>query len=185
MAAPRVASRYAKSLLTLAEERKELDVIERDIQTVLQTVQASDELQMLLASPVLKPDQKQRVLDAIFKPHLAPLMMEFITILVRKGRVGQLAHIAEACTKMLRQMKGIQTAEVITAVPLEGSAKDRLLAELKRLHQGEVELKETVNPDLIGGFVLRVEDRMLDASVRRSLNALRRELTEHDYDPEF
>ena len=185
MAAPRVASRYAKSLLTLADERKELDVVERDIQTVFQTVQASDELQLLLASPVLKPDQKQRVLDAIFKPHLSPLMMEFITILVRKGRVGQLAHIAEACTKMLRQMKGIQTAEVITAVPLEGSAKDRLLAELKRLHQGEVELKETVNPDLIGGFVLRVEDRMLDASVRRSLNALRRELTEHDYDPEF
>ena len=185
MAAPRVASRYAKSLLTLAEERKELDVIEGDIQTVLQTVEASDELQRLLESPVLKPDQKQRVLDAIFKPHLAPLMMEFITILVSKGRVGQLAPIAEACTLMLRQMKGIQTAEVITAVPLEGSAKERLLGELKRLHNGEVELKETVKPDLIGGFVLRVEDRMLDASVRRSLTEMRRQLTEHDYDPEF
>lgn len=185
MAAPRVASRYAKSLLTLAEERKELDVIERDIQTVLQTVKASEELQMLLASPVLKPDQKQRVLDAIFKPHLAPLMMEFITILVRKGRVGKLAHIAESCTMMLRQMKGIQTAEVITAVALESSAKERLLGELKRLHQGDVELKETINPDVIGGFVLRIEDRMLDASVRRSLNAMRRQLTEHDYDPEF
>jgi F-type H+-transporting ATPase subunit delta len=185
MATPRVASRYAKSLLTLAEERKELDVVERDIHLVLNTVKASAELERLLASPVLKPDQKQRVLDAVFKPHLSPLMMEFITILVRKGRVGILAAVAEACVMVIRTMKGIQTAEVITAAPLEGAAKDRILAELKRLHNGDVELKESVNPELIGGFVLRVEDRMLDASVRRSLNRLRRELTEHDYEPEF
>ena len=112
-------------------------------------------------------------------------MMEFIAILVRKGRVGILGHIADAFTQLLRQMKGIQSAEVTTAVPLDGGAKDRLLSELKRLHNGEVELKETVNADLIGGFVLRVEDRMLDASVRQSLNRLRRELTEHDYEPEF
>lgn len=185
MATPRVASRYAKSLLTLAEERKELDVVERDIHLVLNTVKASAELERLLASPVLKPDQKQRVLDAVFKPHLSPLMMEFITILVRKGRVGILAAVAEACVMVIRTMKGIQTAEVITAAPLEGAAKDRILAELKRLHNGDVELKESVNPELIGGFVLRVEDRMLDASVRRSLNRLRRELIEHDYEPEF
>jgi F-type H+-transporting ATPase subunit delta len=185
MSAPRVASRYAKSLLSLAEEKQQLDAVEKDIELVLNTVAASDELQLVLASPVLNADQKQRVLDAVFKEHLSPLMMEFITILVRKGRVSILAPIAEACTKMLRTMKGIQSAEVITAVSLEGAAKDRLMAELKRLHDGEVELKETVNPDIIGGFVLRVEDRMLDASVRRSLQRLRRELTEHDYDPEF
>jgi F-type H+-transporting ATPase subunit delta len=185
MAAPRVASRYAKSLLTLAEERKELDVVEHDVATVLRTIQASEELARLLASPVLKPDQKQRVLDAVFKSHLGSMMMEFITILVRKGRVGMLSAIAEACTAMLRRMKGIQSAEVVTAVPLDGGAKDRLMAELKRMHDGDVELKETVNPDLIGGFVLRVEDRMLDASVRTNLERLRRQLTEHDYDPEF
>jgi F-type H+-transporting ATPase subunit delta len=185
MAAPRVASRYAKSLLSLAEERGELNAIEQDIETVRSTVHASGELQLLLASPVLKPDQKQRVLDAIFKAHVGAMMMEFIAILVRKGRVGILGHIADACTQLLRQMKGIQSAEVTTAVPLDGGAKDRLLSELKRLHNGEVELKETVNADLIGGFVLRVEDRMLDASVRQSLNRLRRELTEHDYEPEF
>ena len=86
--------------------------------------------------------------------------------------------------RLLREMRGVHTAEVRTAQPLAPEVRDRLLQRLNAL-EGGVELQERVDPDLLGGFVLRVDDRMLDASVKRQLTLIRRELTENEYEPEF
>jgi F-type H+-transporting ATPase subunit delta len=92
--------------------------------------------------------------------------------------------ICEATVRLLREMRGVHTAEVRTAQPLAPEVRDRLLQRLNAL-EGGVELQERVDPDLLGGFVLRVDDRMLDASVKRQLTLIRRELTENEYEPEF
>ena len=72
-----------------------------------------------------------------------------------------------------------------TASPLNGDSRSKILAEVAKLHNGEVELKEIVDPEILGGFIPRMDDREIDASIKRQLRTLGRKLTEHDYEPEF
>ena len=185
MASPRVANRYAKSLLLLAEERGALECLENDIQLIEQTVSDSKDLNLMLASPIIKGDQKQRVLNAIFSGKIGDEAMAFLQMVVKKGRERQLRAMVSSCADMIRKRKNIQSAEVITAVPMDNETRAQVTEALSRLHDGTVELKETQDPRIIGGFVLRVEDRMIDASVRRQLQTVRRRLTENDYEPEL
>lgn len=184
MAAPRVSIRYAKSLIGLAAERGVLAEVERDVRAILTTVEGSRELARMLESPVIKSDTKEKVVDRVFTGHLDALTLAFLKILLAKGREPLVKPICEATVRLLREMRGVHTAEVRTAHPLAPEVRERLMQRLNAL-AGGVELQERVDPDLLGGFVLRVDDRMLDASVKRQLTLIRRELTENEYEPEF
>lgn len=185
MATPRVAHRYAKSLIDLAQVHSTVDEVAADLQTISGALEASDELGLLLASPIVQGDKKRQILEAIFKDAVSSLSMSFIRILVEKGRESILPAIADAGTDLVRRLKNIQVAEVITAAPLDDATRNLILAEVKKIHEGEIELQELVDEDIMGGFILKMDDRMLDASTRRQLQLMRRELTEHDYEPEF
>jgi F-type H+-transporting ATPase subunit delta len=76
-------------------------------------------------------------------------------------------------------------AEVVTASPLDDESRARIESEIRKLHSGGIELQERVDDAIIGGYILRLDDRMVDASTRRQLQLMRRELTEHEYEPEF
>ena len=181
----RVASRYAKALLGLASERGELKAVESDINTLSSLVDSSKEFELLLVSPVVKPDQKKAVLTALLKDKLSEVTFMFIILLVSKGREGAIASIVEEVKSQLRAMNNIQAATVKTASPLDEDSRAKILAQVAKLHNGEVELKEIVDPEILGGFVLRLDDKEIDASIKRQLNTLGRKLTEHDYEPEF
>ena len=185
MGSLRVASRYAKALLGLASERGELKAVESDINTLSSLVDSSKEFELLLVSPVVKPDQKKAVLNALLKDKLSEVTFMFIILLVSKGREGAIASIVEEAKSQLRAMNNIQAATVKTASPLDDDSRAKILAQVAKLHNGEVELKEIVDPEILGGFVLRLDDKEIDASIKRQLNTLGRKLTEHDYEPEF
>ena len=185
MGSLRVASRYAKALLGLASERDELKAVESDINTLSSLVDSSKEFELLLVSPVVKPDQKKAVLTALLKDKLSEVTFMFIILLVSKGREGAIASIVEEAKSQLRAMNNIQAATVKTASPLDDDSRAKILAQVAKLHNGEVELKEIVDPEILGGFVLRLDDKEIDASIKRQLNTLGRKLTEHDYEPEF
>ena len=185
MGSLRVASRYAKALLGLASERDELKAVESDINTLSSLVDSSKEFELLLVSPVVKPDQKKAVLTALLKDKLSEVTFMFIILLVSKGREGAVASIVEEAKSQLRAMNNIQAATVKTASPLDDDSRAKILAQVAKLHNGEVELKEIVDPEILGGFVLRLDDKEIDASIKRQLNTLGRKLTEHDYEPEF
>jgi F-type H+-transporting ATPase subunit delta len=87
--------------------------------------------------------------------------------------------------RQLRVLRNIQEVSVTTAVPLTDELRSRILAQVAQVHKGEVEMKELVDPDILGGYVLQLGDQMIDASVKRQMKALGRELTEHDYEPEL
>ena len=185
MGSLRVASRYAKALLGLASERGELKAVESDINTLSSLVDSSKEFELLLVSPVVKPDQKKAVLTALLKDKLSEVTFMFIILLVSTGREGAIASIVEEAKSQLRAMNNIQAATVKTASPLDDDSRAKILAQVAKLHNGEVELKEIVDPEILGGFVLRLDDKEIDASIKRQLNTLGRKLTEHDYEPEF
>jgi|694.fasta_scaffold117479_2 F-type H+-transporting ATPase subunit delta len=185
MAAPRVSIRYAKSLIGLASERGVLVEVERDVRSILTAIEGSRELELMLASPVIKTDTKENVITRVFGAHLDTLTLAFLRILLTKGREPLVRPICEATLRLLREMKGVHAATIRTAQPLEPRVRERLVQRLNAQYAGGVELTEVVDSEVLGGFVLRVDDRMLDASVKRQLTLIRRELTENEYEPEF
>ena len=185
MGSKRVASRYAKALLGLASERNELTTVGPDVNKLSSLVNSSRDFEMLLVSPVIKPGKKKSVLEAVLKGKVSEVTYGFIQLLVSKGREGIVPSIIEETKAQLRAMNNIQAATVKTASALNDRSRVKILAEVAKLHNGEVELKEIVDPEILGGFVLRMDDREVDASIKRQLNKLGRILTEHDYEPEF
>jgi F-type H+-transporting ATPase subunit delta len=86
---------------------------------------------------------------------------------------------------LVRNRKNVRLAEVKTAVPMDDALRERVSKALKHLHDGSVELQETVDPSLVGGFQLLMDNRMIDASIKREIELLRRQITDHDYEPEI
>lgn len=181
-----VAYRYARSLMQLAQEKGEVEAVREDMQLVASTCAASRPLQLMLNSPVLKPDSKLKVLERVFGGQIGHIVDRFMAILVRKGREGLLQEIAEGFQNVFRESHGILVAEVKSAVPLTAEGRAQVLQMARERHPGKtIELQESVDPSLIGGLVLRIGDQQVDASVSRRLSDLRRKFSENPYIPEI
>lgn len=181
MGQSKVAIRYAKSLLDLARERGAVDGAQEDMEIVASAYDESRDLQLLLQSPIIKADKKLDILKQIFGSRLGPVSMAFIEIITKKGREGLIGQIAKACVRMAKEQKHIYGASVTSASPLDDASRQKVLDIVKQLKTGTIELEEKVNPELIGGFQLRVGDQMIDASVLAQIRALNREFSENPY----
>ena len=182
MADTRAASRYVKSLLDLAVEKKVLDEIHRDMQLFSQVVSNSRQLELLLQSPVIKHDQKLEILKKVFKGKVHSLTMSFFEIITRKNREPILATVAREFHNAYNEYKGIGKATVTTAIALDAKSRadfEKLVKEYSEKKQ--IELIERVDPELIGGFVLNVGDRQVDASIRNKIKALKLKFSENPY----
>lgn len=168
-----VAFRYAKSLLDLAQERGITDTVAADMQLFSQTVQENRGLVLALQSPVVKHYKKLEILKALFKDRVNPVTFSIFEILARKNREALLPAIAEEFQRQYDELRGIQKAQVTSAVPLTDAQRKALTDEVARATHRTVQLQERLDPKLIGGYVLRVGDRQIDASIRSRLNELR------------
>ena len=181
----KAAKRYAKSLFSLSDEQGAIEHMENDVRQLQNAIAGSHELELLLKSPVIKADTKEKILVRIFDKNISDLSLEFVKILVRKGREAMLPAIIEEVLSLVRNMRNVRLAEVKTAVPMDDALRERVSKALKHLHDGDVELQETVDPSLLGGFQLLMDNRMIDASIKREIDLLRRHITDHDYEPEL
>ena len=181
---PRLAARYAKSLLDLAVEQNSLDSTLADIQTFDATCRASREFCTVLRSPVIKADKKEGIINAVMGKQLGILTKTFITLLVNKGRESVLPEISGAFIEQYNAMKGIRSVKLTTAAPIQDSVKEAIRAKVAASMPGEtVEMETAVNPALIGGFVLEMGDKLVDASIRRDLADVKKQFTENLYVP--
>ena len=182
MADQRVAARYAKSLLDLGTEMGTLGAVKADMDLLSKTMAESRELRLLLRNPIVKHDKKLAILTAIFKGKVSDVTMSFFTILTEKNRESALEGMGTEFQVQYNALQGIQTAQVTSATPLTPASRaelEKLVSQQTGLTQ--VELTEKVDPDLIGGFVLRVGDNQIDDSVRTSLRKMRISLQENSY----
>lgn len=181
-----VAYRYARSLMQLAQEHQAVDSVRDDLLLVANVTEASRDLQVMLKSPVIKPDSKLKVLGRVFGGQIGHISERFINILVRKGREDMLPEIAQAFQEVYRQANNILLAEVRSAAPLNAEARAQVLRMVEKRHPGKkITLNESVDPALIGGAVVRIGDEQIDASVSRRLGDLRRKFSENPYIPGF
>lgn len=172
----RVASRYAKSLLSLAIERKELDEVERDMALFLKVADESRDLRLLLKNPIVSHDKKLQVLNLIFSKKVGKTVNAFLTLITKKNRESMLYAIAKEFKNQYNIYKGIELVNLTTAVPLADGLRKEFSKLIEKGIGKTVDLKEEVDQDLIGGFVLRVDNKQLDNSVKTSLEKIRRQL---------
>ncbi len=167
-----VASRYAKSLLDLAQDQGQLDAVKKDLENVISVLKSNSELLAILKNPIIKGDKKRTILAAIFEGKINPIILSFFYILVNKGRAAILLDIAQEFVREYNEAKGIVKASVTSATALS----EANLADLQKIIteeiKAEVVLKNIVDPSLIGGFMVRVGDRQIDASIAGKLNKL-------------
>lgn len=175
-AGSRIAKRYAKSLIGLAKEQNAVDQLNEDMKGFVQIAEDSHDFVLMLQSPIIKHDKKLDILINMFEGKVNDISVAFFKLLARKGREAALPAIAKAYTSFYNEDKGLAVAEVITAAPLSASFKKELAAKVSKAVNKTVELEETVNPDLIGGFVLRMDDKQIDSSVKTQLLNIKKRL---------
>ncbi len=170
-----VASRYAKSLLQLAEEQGVEETIYEDMKLVASVCKESRELELLLKSPVVKAHKKMVIMGAIFEGKLNELALNFINLIASNRREGFLYQIALEYQDQYKAKNSIVTATVTTAIGLDASMKSAVLKLIQKSDRSEVELIERTDEDLIGGLILRIGDKQYDGSLQRCLNDLKQE----------
>ena len=181
----RVSIRYAKSLIDLSLEKGILEKTYADMQLVLNVCKSNPDFSLMLRSPIIKTDKKLSILKEIFKGKLTPIAETFIEIIARKKREYYLETIAEEFLNQYKQHKKILTAVITTAVGLDDTLRKKVLEILKNNVQSEVELVENVKKELIGGFVLRIADKQVDASIARKIQELTKSFSENPYIKEY
>ncbi len=173
MADLRVASRYIKSLLGLAVERSVLEQVHQDMIFFSKVCNENRGFVSMLRSPVIRHEKKSAILKKIFSGKVDSLTMAFIDIITRKNREPILPAIAGEFHNAYNEHKGIGQAAITTTLPMDADLRKTIEAIVRKLSdKKQVEIKETVDKELIGGFILNVGDRQIDASIKSKLRAL-------------
>lgn len=170
----KASTRYANALLDLSIEKNQLEKVYQDIVTLKATCEGSRELVNLLNSPIVKENKKKQALTAVFGSSFDELSINYINLLVSKNRESLLPTIAEQFIKAYEIHKNILTVEVTSAIKLDEAQKNKVLSLVK--HDGEINLVEKTDPALIGGFIVRMGDKQIDASIAKKFKDLRKEI---------
>lgn len=179
---PRLANRYAKSLLDLAKEQNNVEVVLGDMKTIEQSISSSRELQLFLLSPLVKADKKANALKSVFEGKISPSTASFLTLLVKKGRESNLFEMSKAFESQYQAMNNIETVYITTALPLDNVTLDNILRKVKlELKNENVLYKTIVDPSILGGFKLQVGDKYFDMSISRDLNDIKYQFTKNVY----
>ena len=169
------AQRYAKAVMDLALEQNEVSGVEQDMRQIRETIASSESLRDVLGSPVLKAADKKEALAAIFGK-CTELTRNTFSLLAENKRIGLLDVVARQFLELYEKMKGQDVAQVVTAVPLTADLEKKILKQLRQITGKEVTLTNETDPNLIGGFILRVGDLEYNASIASKLGNLKREL---------
>ena len=177
----KVAKRYAKALLDYSIEKHEEDNFFQEISSLVEVVRENPDLRALLHSPIVRMEIKHKVLQEVFSQRSAILNL-LIEILVENKRVSDLYDIAREYVIQYNRYKGKTTAYLTTAVELSESLKAQFVQKAIALSGGKkITLESRVEPQLIGGFILRIDDLQYNASIAHKLYGIKEQLSENVY----
>ncbi len=186
MAESRAASRYVKSLLSLAVERNVLEEVHNDMREFTRLIDENREFALMVHNPIIKHDKKLAIFNQLFKGRFNALTLGILELISKKYREPILPVVAREFHNAYNDYKGIGKAYLTTATPIDEKLRNEFREMVKKLVQKkEVEMIEKVDPELIGGFVLKVGDRQVDTSIKSKLNALEVEFSKNPYIKEF
>ncbi len=172
----KISVRYAKAFFSSAVERNVTEVAKKDVDLLLQLLQTQPRLRELLSSPVVKTSEKRDILDKTFVGRLNDLTIDFLHLLLKNNREVYLLEMCLNFQVLYSKLTGIKMAQLVTAVKLDDAQLQKFNEMIRVRFGGKAEVQTKVDENLLGGFILRVEDHQMDASVSAQLKKMRREL---------
>lgn len=167
-----VAKRYAKPLLELASEQNILEEVKEDMDQFSSLCKENSEFVLLLKSPIIAHIKKEEVLQKIFKGKVNDLTLSIFSIMTRKNRENILPEVADQFIKLYRDKMGIQKASVTTTFALDSGLKKSFEKTVSDISGKKPELEEKVDESILGGYILTMDDRQINDSVRGQLKEL-------------
>lgn len=174
----KISVRYAKALFQLGKEKKVLDTIVTDMKLVDELCNTVKDFWLMIESPVIKTSQKRKAVKAVFADKLGTISLNFLDMVFENHREIFIKNMVRNFLDLCRIDRGVVSAKLTTAGEIDKEDKGNLSEMLKKAFDSKIELEEVLDKDIIGGFVLRVEDQQLDASVSTQLSQIKRTLVQ-------
>jgi F-type H+-transporting ATPase subunit delta len=179
---PRLASRYAKSLLDLAIDKGQLEKVFVDVQWLAQLLKRSRDFSNLLRSPIIKNEKKEKIVDAVIKGRVSEITSSFVHLLITKGRESTLSEMITSFIAQYKQYNNIYTVKLTTATPINDELKQAITDQIRKTSEMQnIELEMVVDESLIGGFVLEAGDKLIDTSVAHGLRQIAKQFENNDF----
>ncbi|HVN58347.1 MAG TPA: ATP synthase F1 subunit delta [Bacteroidales bacterium] len=172
----KISIRYSRALFESATEKKQLDKVYDDMVFIAGLCKI-DEVREVLESPIIVPSKKKNILFSVLEKNVQPLTLSLVDLLIKNGREDYLPAVARVFRDETLKFKGVTEASLVTAVPVSDSVRKQISTMIESVFKTKAELKESTDTGIIGGFVLRINDNYIDASVRTKLRRVRKGLS--------
>ena len=177
----RATIRYAKSFIDISLEQNSLEKSYSDMVLIDSVCSSNKDFLSLLRSPIIKTDLKIKILKELFANSLSALTLSFVSLITNKKREGLLPEISASFISLYKKNKNIKEVVVTSAFALDDDLKNSLMDYISNETNSKVDLKEKIDKSLIGGAIIRMDDKQLDASISSSLKALKQKFSKNLY----
>ncbi len=178
---PRLATRYAKSLLDLAIEQNNIEAVYADMNLLKSLMKTNADFVALLRSPIVKANKKDSIITSVLGNKVSQMTLLFMKLLTNKSRESNMPEIVTAFINQYNVLNNIQTVKLTTATPISEELKNSIVAKVKSSTTSKVEIETSVKEELIGGFKLEVGGTLIDASILRDLNDVKKQFLNNEY----
>ncbi|MBC8034551.1 MAG: ATP synthase F1 subunit delta [Chitinophagaceae bacterium] len=179
---PRLAGRYAKSLIDLSTEKNLLEEVYEDMKYLQAVCKSSRDFVNLLKSPIIKANKKGQILEAVTNGKISDLTRTFNRLMVNKGREAFLPEVVDAFIDDYNKLKNIHRIKLSTAHAVSEELKESIISKVRSTTPMQnIELETVVNERLIGGFVLEFNNNLVDASILRDLKDIKKQFQDNSY----
>jgi F-type H+-transporting ATPase subunit delta len=173
-----VAKRYAVALFDAAVKQDIAEQVQEDLDSFVGLLRVNRQFTGYLKSPeILTEHKKQIILDALGE-RTSGLFVKFLLLLIDKKRLVNILEIADAYRQLFEQLRGILEARVITAVDLDADLEQKTIEKLEKETGKTIRIRKTVDPDIVGGMIVIIEDNIIDGSIRHKLDQMKKSLGE-------
>lgn len=169
----RAAKRYAQAILDLAKDQKSMDTLLEQTQAIQKAIDNNSDLRSVLNSPIIQNEVKLSIVQDIFKL-FDPMLIKLFETLAENERFDHLKWICQSYASMYNKYHNIQEAHVTSAIELDSKSLKVLQNQIKKLTGDEAKITTEVNEELLGGFILKLNDLQYDASISGQLNKIKR-----------
>jgi F-type H+-transporting ATPase subunit delta len=173
----RVAGKYAHALFSAAKRKNQLDTISADLGTISRLLTELPHLKTLLESPQILEKEKGELISNTFRGRISEVLLSFLYLVLSKHRIAYLLPMQDEFGRLVKEDQGIVTARLITARQMESSLIIDIVNELEKTTGKKIETKTEIDPNLIGGIVIVLGDRIIDRSIRYQLNQLKEQMS--------
>ncbi len=183
MSITRIASRYAKTLIELASGINKLDRVKEDVESFSAISRENKDFRNFLRSPILQKDKKVQIIKSLFEKSYDDLTMKFLLLLINKNREKYLLEVAEEFILQYKNIMNITSVKLTSATELSDDTLEKISKKLKtsKFVDETVEIEVKIDPELIGGFVIEFDDKVIDTSISNKLNTFKKEFRDNLY----